>query len=157
MLNTIFNFVLNHKVIFLFYLAIIIFLIIKRKNIVTQAKFIILYRMKWGLKWMDKYAKKFREWIVLFGYIGVGAGYVGLIIISFILIKNLYNLIVQPAAVSGVSLVLPGLNVPGMGVLPFWYWLIAIFVIAIVHEFSHGIVARVHNIEVKNTGIVLFG
>ena len=157
MLNTILNFVLSHKTIFLFYLVVIILLILNRKKIVTQAKVILLYRMKWGLRWMDKYAKKFREWIILFGYIGVGAGYVGLIIISYILIKNLYDLIVQPAAVSGVSLVLPGLNVPGMGILPFWYWLIAIFVIAIVHEFSHGIVARAHNIEVKNTGIVLFG
>ena len=157
MLNTILNFVLSHKTIFLFYLVVIILLILNRKKIVTQAKVILLYRMKWGLRWMDKYAKKFREWIILFGYIGVGAGYVGLIIISYILIKNLYDLIVQPAAVSGVSLVLPGLNVPGMGILPFWYWLIAIFVIAIVHEFSRGIVARAHNIEVKNTGIVLFG
>jgi len=157
MLNTIFNFVLNHKIIFLFYLVIIILAVISRKKIVTQAKFILLYRTKWGLRWMDKYSQKFREWIILFGYIGVGAGYVGLMVISYVLIKNLYDLIVKPAAVSGVSLVLPGLNVPGMGILPFWYWLIAIFVIAIVHEFSHGIVARAHNIEVKNTGIVLFG
>ena len=37
------------------------------------------------------------------------------------------------------------------------YMLFAIFIIAIVHEFSHGIVARAHNVEVKNTGIVLFG
>ena len=157
MLEAIFSFILKYKVIILFYLAIIIFLIIKRKKITTQAKVIILYRMKWGLKWMDKYAKKFREWIIILGYIGVGAGYIGLIFISYILIKNLYDLITQPAAVSGVSLVLPGLNVPGLGVLPFWYWLIAIFVIAIVHEFAHGIVARAHNIKVKNTGIVFFG
>ena len=113
--------------------------------------------MKWGLKWMDRYAKKFREWIILLGYIGVGAGYVGLVFISYILVKNLYDLIVSPATVSGVSLVLPGINIPGLGVLPFWYWLIAIFVIALVHEFSHGIVARAHKIPVKNTGIVLFG
>ena len=52
---------------------------------------------------------------------------------------------------------LPGLNVPGMGILPFWYWLLAIFLIAIVHEFSHGIVARAHNIPVKNTGLVFLG
>ncbi|MEK6905304.1 MAG: M50 family metallopeptidase, partial [Nanoarchaeota archaeon] len=45
----------------------------------------------------------------------------------------------------------------GMGVLPFWYWILAIFTIAIVHEFSHGVVARAHNIPVKNTGLVFFG
>jgi membrane-associated protease RseP (regulator of RpoE activity) len=113
--------------------------------------------MKVGLKVMDKYAAKFRQWVILLGYIGMGAGFVGLVFISYILIKNLWDLIFVPQAVSGVSLVLPGINVPGLGVLPFWYWIIGIFVIAVVHEFSHGIVARAHNIEVKNTGLVFFG
>ena len=113
--------------------------------------------MKFGLKFIDKFVKKFREPTILLGYIGVGAGYVGLIFISYILIKNLVDLILEPAAVSGVSLVLPGINVPGLGVLPFWYWIIAIFMIALIHEFAHGIVARAHKIEVKNTGIVLLG
>ena len=157
MFNSILAFVLKYKFVFLFYLIVIIFLYIKRKQLTFQAKVIVLYRMKWGIRWMDKYAQKFREWIILLGYIGVGAGYVGLIFISYILIKNLYDLIITPAAVSGVSLVLPGINVPGLGVLPFWYWIIAIFIIAIVHEFSHGIVARAHKVPVKNTGIVLLG
>lgn len=106
---------------------------------------------------MEKYSTKFREWVILLGYIGVGAGYVGLIFISYILIRNLWDLFTKPEAVSGVSLVLPGVNVPGLGVLPFWYWITAIFVIAVVHEFSHGIVARAHKLEVKNTGLVFFG
>ncbi|MFH1682559.1 MAG: M50 family metallopeptidase, partial [Candidatus Woesearchaeota archaeon] len=63
----------------------------------------------------------------------------------------------KPETVSGVSLVLPGVNIPGMGVLPFWYWILAIFVIALVHEFAHGIVARANGLGVKNTGLVLFG
>ncbi|MEW5896168.1 MAG: site-2 protease family protein [Nanoarchaeota archaeon] len=151
------SFITNYKYILLFYLLVIIFLYTQRKKIETQAKVILLYRMKFGLKWMDKYAGKFREWIILLGYIGVGAGYVGLAFISYLLIKNLYSLIIAPEAVSGVSLVLPGISIPGMGVLPFWYWLIAIFIIALVHEFSHGIVARAHNIPVKNTGLVFLG
>lgn len=157
MLEGFFPFVLKYKFIFIFYALVILLLVLKRKKLDIQAKIIILYRMKWGLKWMDKYSTKFREWIILLGYIGVGAGYVGLVVISVILIKNLVDLILTPSAVSGVSLVLPGIDVPGLGVLPFWYWIIAIFVIAIVHEFGHGIVARAHNIPVKNTGIVLFG
>lgn len=151
------SFIVEYKFVILFYLLIIAFFIIKRKNVDVQAKIIFLYRMKWGLKWMDKYASKLREWIILFGYIGVGAGYIGLIFISYILIKNLYTLITQPAAVSGVSLVLPGIHVPGLGILSFWYWLIAIFLIALVHEFAHGIIARAHKIPVKNTGLALFG
>jgi len=157
MLDTLFAFFYKFKYIFIFYAIIIVFLALKRKKLIVQAKIIFLYRMKWGLKWMDKYSQKFREWIILLGYIGVGAGYVGLVFISVLLIKNLVDMIIKPAMVSGVSLVLPGINIPGLGVLPFWYWLLAIFIIAIVHEFGHGIVARAHNIKVKNTGIVFFG
>ena len=157
MFESIVAFMLQYKYILLFYLSVIIFLLLKRKKLDIQAKVIILYRMKLGIRWMDRCVAQFREWIVLLGYIGVGAGYVGLIFISYILIKNLYDLATTPAAPSGVSLVLPGVNVPGLGVLPFWYWILAIFTIAIVHEFSHGIVARAHNIEVKNTGLVFLG
>jgi membrane-associated protease RseP (regulator of RpoE activity) len=151
------NFILSHPAIFIFYAVIIALLIIFRKKIDRQAKIIFLYRMKWGLKWMDKVASKRREWIILLGYIGMGAGFVGLVVISYVLIKNLIDLITTPAASSGVSLVLPGLNIPGVGVLDFSYWLIVIFVVAVTHEFAHGVVARAHKIEVKNTGLVLFG
>lgn len=151
------SFLYQFKFIILFYVLVVLFLILHRKKLDRQAKIIFLYRTKWGLQWMDKYSKKFREWVILLGYIGVGAGYVGLLVISYVLIKNLVDLVSKPAAVSGVSLVLPGINVPGLGILPFWYWIIAIFIIALVHEFAHGIVARAHNIEVKNTGIVFFG
>lgn len=157
MLETIFSFIIKFKYIFLFYLIVIILLIIYRKKIEIQSKIIILIRSKLGLAWMDKYSQKYREWIILWGYMGIGVGFIGMLFISYTLIKNIYDLITVPSAVSGVSLVLPGINVPGLGILPFWHWLLAIFLIAAIHEFSHGIVARAHNVEVKNTGVVFFG
>jgi len=157
MLDGIILFVIKYKWILLFYAIIIILLIINRKRIDTQAKIIFLYRTKWGLKWMDKYANKFRQWVILLGYIGVGAGFVGLISISVLLIKNVIDYFTTDALVAGASIVYPGMNIPGLGVLPFWDWILAIFLIAAVHEFSHGILARAHNVEVKNSGIVLFG
>ena len=113
--------------------------------------------MKFGLKFIEKIAQKYRQSTILLGYVGVGAGYVGLAVISVVLVKNLVDLIITPSTTSGVSLVLAGFNVAGMGVLPFWYWIIAIFVIALVHEFSHGVVARAHKIKVNNTGLVFLG
>src|SRR3989338_1053981 len=151
------TFLVNYWPIITFYVILILILIWRRKHWDLESKILILYRTKWGLKLIEKIAQRYREWVKLLGYIGIGAGYVGLIGISYILIKNLIDLLVKPQAVSGMSLVLPGINVPGMGVLPFWYWIIAIFIIAIVHEFAHGIVARAHNIEVKNTGLVFLG
>ncbi len=150
-------FILKYKFILIFYLLVVFFIAYNWKKIEKQAKIIFLYRTKLGLRLMDKISQKLREWVILFGYVGMGAGFVGLVLISYVLINNLYALITKPEAVSGVSLVLPGVHVPGMGVLPFWYWILAIFTIAIVHEFSHGVVARAHNIPVKNTGLVFFG
>lgn len=150
-------FVLKYKFILLFYLLVVLFIAVKWKKIEKQAKIIFLYRTKFGLKWMDTYSQKFREWVILFGYMGIGVGFVGLLIISYTIIRMFIAIITQPEAVSGISPVLPGLAVPGLGVLSFWHWLLAIFLIALVHEFSHGIVARAHKVEVKNTGIVFFG
>jgi membrane-associated protease RseP (regulator of RpoE activity) len=157
MFEAIFNFVLKYKFVFLFYLLIIIFLIIKRKKLEVQAKFIILYRMKFGLKFIDKCRDKFREWFILLGYVGVGAGYVGLLFISYMLLKGLWDLIYTPTAASSASLIYPGMKIAGIGTLTFDYFIIIIFLVALIHEFGHGIIARAHNIEVKNTGVVLFG
>src|SRR3989338_790572 len=157
MFEAILSFIVTYKYILIFYLFIILFIVLHRKKIDVQGKIIFLYRTKLGIAWMDKYSTKYREWVILSGYIGIGVGFIGMLFISFFLIKNIYDLIMVPQAASGVSLVLPGINVPGLGVLPFWHWLLAIFVIAIVHEFSHGIVARAHMFPVKNTCLVLFG
>ncbi len=157
MFDSIIPFVVKYKAIFIFYAFVIVWLAWKWKKIDVQAKFIFLYRMKWGLKWMDHVGKKYREWIILAGYVATGIGFIGMIFITYVLLKNLIDLMLVPETAAGVSLVLPGISVPGLGILPFWYWLIAIFVIALVHEFAHGVVARAHNIPVKNTGIVFFG
>ncbi len=151
------NFFLQYKSVFIFYAIVIAFVIWKKKQIDFQAKIIMLYRTKFGLKAMDKFIAKYREWVILVAYVGVGVGYIGLVVISYFLIANLVKLIFSSDVASGVSLVLPGVNVPGLGILPFWYWLIAIFMIALIHEFGHGIVARAHDIKVRNTGLVLLG
>lgn len=155
--GTVFSFLMKYRYVILFYLIILLFLILKRKKLTIQSKVIVLYRMKWGLRFMEKISKKHRQLIILWGYIGVGIAYLGLGFISYFLIKNLFNLITKPTTASGVSLVLPGIEVPGLGVLSFWYWLLAIFIIALVHEFSHGVVAKAHRIRVKNTGLVFLG
>ncbi|MBT3451177.1 site-2 protease family protein, partial [archaeon] len=43
------------------------------------------------------------------------------------------------------------------GVLPFWYWLIALFFIALIHEFGHAVVAMAHKIKLDSTGIAFIG
>lgn len=150
-------FLLKYKWVFIFYIGLILFLIWKKKKLTVQAKVIVLYKTLLGVNFIKKIAIKYKQWVILFGYIGVGVAYIGLVLISFLLITNLYTLFTQPEAANGVSLVLPGISIPGIGILSFWYWLLAIFIIAVVHEFSHGIVAKAHDLKIKSTGLVVLG
>ena len=67
--------------------------------------------------------------------------FLGMILITYALIQNVYNLLTKPEALPGAALVLP-FEVKGAFYVPFFYWIISIFIIALVHEFSHGILAK---------------
>lgn len=146
----------------IFIVVLGIFLWIKRKNLVVQRIFfpvfyMILYRSKIGLKWMDTLAAKYREAIKLFGYCSIGIGFLGMVYVSISIVLFFIKLIFKPGvAEPGVSLVLPFTDIPGVGYLPFSHWIISLFILAVIHEFSHGVVARAHNVEVKFSGFAFF-
>ncbi len=154
---TLYAFLLKNYVIILFYLILSIVLFIFRKKIIVESKFILLYKTKLGIRWMDYLSKKHKNLVKVLGYCGIGFGFAGMIFILWILIKNSISLFIKPTTQQAVSLVLPGTSIPGVGVLNFSFWVITIFIIAAVHEFSHGIVARANGIKVKSSGIVFFG
>lgn len=53
---------------------------------------------------------------------------------------------------------MPGVQIPGSQVsLPLAYGILSLFLVVIIHEFSHGVMARAYQIPVKSSGIVLFG
>jgi membrane-associated protease RseP (regulator of RpoE activity) len=152
------SFLAQYKWVMLFYLLIILFIIVNRKKFVFQSKIIALYRTKIGLKIIDRVGTKYSEFIKILGYVGIGVGYTGMIVILYFIFKGLYDLIFVPHAPATVSLVIPGVPIPGSPVfVPFWYGIIALFVVVLIHEFSHGIVAKAHGLRVLNSGIVFLG
>lgn len=143
--------------------AVILSLILyaKRKNLET--KFLIpyilyfsMYKTKYGLRLMDAWAKKYKKFIRFVGYLGILIGFIGMALISYSLIINLFHLFTKPEAAPGVGLVLP-FKAKGVFFVPFFYWIISIFVIAVVHEFLHGLIARAHNLKVKSSGFAFVG
>lgn len=141
----------------LFYIFVLAFFYIKRKNVQVQLKFIFLYKTKLGLKLMDKIARSHTEHVKLFGYIGIGAGFIGMAVMVFFLFQGVYNLFFVPDAPPTISPVIPGVQVPGGIFVPFIHGILSIFIVAAVHEFSHGVVARAHNIPIKSSGMAMFG
>ena len=121
------------------------------KQVIPYFLYFSMYRTKLGLSLMDKWSSKHRKFTVWIGYFGIVIGFVGMALISFSLIQNLFMLFAKPEASSGVGLVLP-FKAKGVFYVPFFYWIISIFVIAVVHEFSHGLIARANNIKVKSSG-----
>jgi len=142
----------------IFYSSILLLVYFNRSKFEIQAKIVALYRTKFGLKLMNSIAKKFPRFIRGLAYVGIPVGFIGMIFILGTLCVNLYNLFMKPAAQSAVSLVIPGVNFPGSVIaVPLITGWIALFIVIVVHEFSHGVVARAHNIKVKSSGFAFFG
>lgn len=147
----------------LIFVVIIALLVLKNRKKLSFQKLIwpviyaVLWRTKFGLKFMDKVANKYREFIKLLGYSFIGFAFLGMILISINFIFLLFNLIIKPKEASqGVSLVLPLTNIPGIGYLFFWHFILSIFIIALIHEFAHGIMARAHKVPIKASGLGVF-
>jgi len=137
------------------------FLYWRRKKLHTQKilfplLYFSMYKTKFGISFMDKFSKTFNKSLKYLGYAGIVIGFLGMAFLSFSLIHNLFVLFTRPEAAPGVGLVLP-FRVRGAFFVPFFYWIISIFIIALVHEFSHGIVARVHNLKIKSSGFAFLG
>lgn len=143
-----------------FVLFLILFLYVNRKKIKLQKIafpliYAFTYHAAWGIKAMDRLAKKYPRTIKVFGYCGIVVGFIGLPAISALIIKNFIDFLTVKETVAGIQMVLP-IPVDGIFYVPFFYWIISITILAIVHEFSHGLLARVWNLRVKSTGIGFF-
>lgn len=142
----------------LFYVGIVLALFIFRKKFEFQG-IVALYRTKFGLKLMDKIAEKYPEQVKLFGLSGIGFGFVGMVAIVVLMVMSVFQIFAERVALDGSPLVLPGVKLAGTNgiVFPLVIGLLTLFIIIIVHEFSHGVVARAFKIPIKSSGIALFG
>ncbi len=144
----------------IFIIVLSALLLRSRKQIAEHGLFpvfyFVMYKTKLGLSTMDSWAKSFPKTIRVFAMTGIGVGFLGMIFIVFEVVKNAIALLITPSAVAGVQLVLP-IQAKGVFFVPFLYWIISIFVIAVMHEFSHGVVARLFKIPVKSSGFAFLG
>ncbi|HIG97969.1 TPA: hypothetical protein HA231_00910 [Candidatus Woesearchaeota archaeon] len=154
------GFVLKHWLILGFYFLVILLVFIYRKKFQFQLKFIALCRTKLGLGLMDRIASRHAELVKLFGYVGIGAGFMGMAFIVMVLAQSVFTLLTVPGSPSPITPVLPGVRIPGTPdafFVPFVQGIIAIFIVAVVHEFAHGVVARAHGVSIKSSGPAIIG
>ncbi len=85
--------------------------------------------------------------------VGIVVAFAAMIFITWTLISTLPSVFDTPA----VSIVIPGVEMPGSSIyIPFFYGLLALATVLIVHEFSHGIQAVGEKIPIKSIGLLLF-
>ena len=155
------NFILalsEFKFTILFYSLVLLVVYLNRKKFDVHGKFVFLYRTKFGIGLMNTIANKASRLVKFLGCIGIIAGFMGMVFTFFVVLVLTYKLLLNQPDAAGASPVIPGLPIAGTGIVfPLITGWLVLFVIILVHEFSHGIVARAHKIKIKNSGIAFFG
>jgi len=132
-----------------------------RKKI--QRHTIIFYRRtENGLELIDKIAKYSPRFWNIYGWTGVATGIISMFGALLLVGYGFYQMLVTRSVEGGPSLILPGLVAEnqfqaGVSFIPVEYWVVGIGVLMIVHEFSHGIVARAENFELNSIGWGIMG
>lgn len=150
----------------LFTIAVVMF-ITKNKHKVQNQGALNLYKTKLGLKIIESTAKKYKTILSRLEYFVIGLGYILMIAILGIMGYSTYLYIRYPIIVETIKAppVIP--LIPYFteifdlqSVFPpfyFTYFLVALIIVAVVHEFSHGIFARLNKIKIHTTGFAFMG
>ncbi|MFH1331923.1 MAG: site-2 protease family protein [archaeon] len=150
---------MNYDLLFaiILYAIILVFYFFNKDKFKVQGKIILLYPTKIGLNLMDRVSKISPKILKILGYVAITLGFIGMGFILYTLVQGAYQTVFVPKAPPTLAPVLPGIKIPGLPTLSFWHWIIAILITATVHEFSHGVFARLFKIKIKSSGFALFG
>jgi len=111
--------------------------------------FIAMWRTKRLLGFIDRLSRINPKFWKVYGDIGIALGYMGMAFVFYALLKTALETLRTRTSPSGVQLVIPGVTIP------LWYGLIGLAVVMVVHELSHGVVARAEKLPLKSVGLVL--
>ena len=142
----------------IFYALLFLFYLKNKEKFQVQGGIFALYKTQLGIKLMNKLAKKNPKLLRFLSTFSIGIGFIGMLFIIFTLFQGVYKLIFNPASPPVVAPVLPGVSIsPNLPVLSFWHWIITIFIVAVVHEFAHGVYARLYNLKINSSGFAFLG
>jgi membrane-associated protease RseP (regulator of RpoE activity) len=136
------------------FFGIIGFLVyVDRKNIEFK-KGILIRRTETGIKIISDVAKKYRKVLI---YLGNLAVIVGIIASITGLGYMTYDTLLGRRTAAIVLPTVGSYKYPGpVFSVPFWYWIVAVFIVVSSHEPMHALFARLEKVKIKNMGIFLF-
>lgn len=146
----------------IFLIAMSLFLYRNKKNLKREG-LLFLYRTPWGIKLINTVGNRYKKTLKVLSYISVGLGYVLMVSVLYFILKlvwiYLFNLeFVKAVKIPPIMPLVPYVDklVPGLPTFYFAHWIIILAIIAITHEFAHGIFAVYNKIKVKKTGFGFF-
>jgi membrane-associated protease RseP (regulator of RpoE activity) len=157
------NFFYIDLALLIFFCIFVTIFLYKNKKKVKREGLFFLYKTKHGLKFMDNFSKRFSKQLKVISYISITFGYVAMIAMIALLIDNVVLLAKMPEVIKAPPImpVIPYapqiFKVPNLPNFYFIHWIIIIAILAITHEFAHGIFARLYKIKVKSTGFGFLG
>lgn len=117
---------------------------------IEVAGFVLLWRTERSIEMIDNISRKMGRLWDYFAKAGIVVSLLGSIYVVYYLINSILEMKEGTEPIQSVTLAIPGLTIP------LWYGLIGLITLIIVHEFSHGIVARRENIPLKSVGAGVF-
>lgn len=156
--------ILDLSLLAIFIVFIGTFLYTHRKKLQKDG-WLYLYRTKWGLRLIKKTGEKYRKTIHFLSYVSVALGYLLMAGMIWMFARIVHVYVSQPQIVSAIKIppIMPLIPyLPQMFKLDFLpefyfvYWILILAIIAITHEFFHGIFASANDIKTKKTGFGFF-
>jgi membrane-associated protease RseP (regulator of RpoE activity) len=154
---------------FVLFTIVIVFLLYRNKSKLKREGIIFLFKTKFGIDSITKFAKKNEKVLKKLKYIIIVVGFMLMFFIVFLLATNVYSYVRFPKqiieATNGAPPIAPlipyfprlfGLS-EYFPELYFSYFLIALAIVAIAHEFAHGIFMKLYNVKIKTTGFLFLG
>ncbi|MEM4647826.1 MAG: site-2 protease family protein [Candidatus Pacearchaeota archaeon] len=157
------NFYILDAIFLIFFIIFLLIFLFKNKKKLKREGIFFLYRTKKGLNFIDKFSRRNKKLIYIISYFSIFFGYLFLIISIFLFLFTL-KIFYIAKTVPNIPPIMPIFpyitEIFKIKFLPpfyFIYWIIIILIIAVSHEFAHGIFARAYDIKLKSTGFGFLG
>ncbi|MBM4240373.1 MAG: PDZ domain-containing protein [Euryarchaeota archaeon] len=135
----------------LFLIIWVIALIFRKKLKIEINGPLMMRKTKRMRGYIDSVAKKYGRFWRISMNIGIPVAVIFMVFLFYMLIKSLETVFQAPA----VSIIIPGVETGSSVYIPLGYGIIGLATVIIIHEFGHGILARVEGVRIKSIGLLL--
>jgi membrane-associated protease RseP (regulator of RpoE activity) len=159
------NFMILDMILLVLFASFIFLFLYKNRKKLKKEGWLFLYHTKWGVKLIEKTGNKYTKTLKVLSHFSIWIGYVLMAMMIYLFGRIVWIYTCHSDVVSAIKIppIMPLIPyLPQMFKLsflpPFYfsYWILILAIIAITHEFFHGIFASSAKIKTKTTGFGFF-